>query len=351
MILVTGGAGFIGSNFVLDWVADQDEPVLVLDSLSYAANLDNLHSVSGGGRFDGQVQFCRIDLRQADAVQATVLSTRPRAIVHFAAESHVDRSIDAPADFIQTNVIGTFNLLQAARELHKRFRSDQAAIADRFRFLHVSTDEVYGSLDSEDEAFTEDAAYAPNSPYSASKAASDHLVRAWHHTYALPTLTTNCSNNYGPYQFPEKLIPLMITHAIEGKDLPIYGDGKNVRDWLYVKDHCQAIRLVLEQGRIGEVYNIGGLAEKSNLEVVGSLCEILDRLHPRSDGVSYSSQISFVRDRPGHDRRYAMDISKIKRKLGWLPKEDFQSGLLKTVRWYLDNRQWVGQLQARRGFA
>lgn len=351
MILVTGGAGFIGSNFVLDWVTNHDEPVMVLDCLSYAANLDNLYTVSGEGRFDGQVQFRRIDLRHADAVQATVLSAKPRAIVHFAAESHVDRSIDAPADFIQTNVIGTFNLLQAARELHARYRAEQAGIADRFRFLHVSTDEVYGSLDSEDEAFTEDTAYAPNSPYSASKAASDHLVRAWHHTYALPTLTTNCSNNYGPYQFPEKLIPLMITHAIEGKDLPIYGDGKNIRDWLYVKDHCHAIRLVLEQGQIGEVYNIGGLAEKSNLEVVGSLCEILDRLHPRSDGTSYTSQISFVRDRPGHDRRYAMDISKIKREFGWLPKEDFQSGLLKTVRWYLDNRQWVGQLQARRGFA
>ena len=351
MILVTGGAGFIGSNFVLDWVTSHDEPVTVLDCLSYAANLDNLYAVSGEGRFDGQVQFCRIDLRQADVVLATVLRAKPRAIVHFAAESHVDRSIDAPADFIQTNVIGTFNLLQAARELHARYRSEQLAIADRFRFLHVSTDEVYGSLDSEDDAFTEVTAYAPNSPYSASKAASDHLVRAWHHTYALPTLTTNCSNNYGPYQFPEKLIPLMITHAIEGKDLPIYGDGKNVRDWLYVKDHCHAIRLVLEQGQIGEVYNIGGLAEKSNLEVVGSLCEILDRLHPRSDGISYTSQISFVRDRPGHDRRYAMDISKIKREFGWLPKEDFQSGLLKTVRWYLDNRQWVGQLQARRGFA
>ena len=351
MILVTGGAGFIGSNFVLDWVTNHDEPVMVLDCLSYAANLDNLYTVSGEGRFDGQVQFCRIDLRHADAVQATVLSAKPRAIVHFAAESHVDRSIDTPADFIQTNVIGTFNLLQAARELHARYRAEQLAIADRFRFLHVSTDEVYGSLDSEDEAFTEDTAYAPNSPYSASKAASDHLVRAWHHTYALPTLTTNCSNNYGPYQFPEKLIPLMITHAIEGKDLPIYGDGKNVRDWLYVKDHCHALRLVLERGQIGAVYNIGGLAEKSNLEVVGSLCEILDRLHPRSDGISYTSQISFVRDRPGHDRRYAMDISKIKREFGWLPKEDFQSGLLKTVRWYLDNRQWVGQLQARRGFA
>jgi len=334
MIIVTGGAGFIGSNFVLEWVSSTQEPVFVLDCLSYAGNLDNLASVSHNGQFDGQVLFSRTDLRDFQAVQSAIQAAKPRAIVHFAAESHVDRSIDGPGDFIQTNVVGTFNLLQAALNWWSSFDA-QSAERDGFRFLHVSTDEVYGSLSETDPAFSETTAYAPNSPYSASKAASDHLVRAWHHTYGLPTLTTNCSNNYGPFQFPEKLIPLMISQAIQGKPLPVYGDGKNIRDWLYVRDHCLAIQAVLRQGRIGEVYNIGGDAEMNNLEVVHTLCRLLDTLKPRDDGHSYREQITFVKDRPGHDRRYAIDARKIRRELAWAPRESFDSGIRKTIQWYL----------------
>jgi len=347
MILVTGGAGFIGSNFVLDWTLQSVEPVLVVDCLSYAGNLANLGPVSAGQRFDGQVGFARIDLRDAEAVRQVVLAHSPRAIVHFAAESHVDRSIAGPGGFIQTNVVGTFNLLQAARELCGRQASGEAFLRD-FRFLQVSTDEVYGSLGAHDPPFRETTPYAPNSPYSASKAASDHLVRAWHHTYGLPTLTTNCSNNYGPLQFPEKLIPLMINHAIQGKPLPVYGDGANVRDWLFVRDHCSAIRLVLEGGRLGEVYNIGGGAELDNLRVVHAICNTLDQRRPRNDGESYRQQVRFVRDRPGHDRRYAIDFTKIRSELGWQPTETFSSGLSKTIDWYLENQPWVKAIEERR---
>lgn len=334
MIIVTGGAGFIGSNFVLEWVKSSQEPVLVLDCLSYAGNLENLAAVSSNGRFDQQVLFSRTDLRNFPAVQSVIQQAKPRAIVHFAAESHVDRSIDGPSDFIHTNVLGTFHLLQAARDWWTSL-DDKNPDKTSFRFLHVSTDEVYGSLSENDPAFSETTAYAPNSPYSASKAASDHLVRAWHHTYGLPTLTTNCSNNYGPFQFPEKLIPLMIKHAIDAKALPIYGDGRNIRDWLYVRDHCLAIKTVLRLGRVGEVYNIGGDAEMNNLEVVHRICALLDELKPRCDGRSYSEQIVFVKDRPGHDRRYAIDASKIRRELGWSPEENFDSGIRKTIQWYL----------------
>jgi dTDP-glucose 4,6-dehydratase len=349
MIIVTGGAGFIGSNFVIDWVSQSTEPLTVLDCLTYAGNLANLETVSRGGRFDGQVLFSRTDLRDFDAVNAVVAAKKPRAIVHFAAESHVDRSIEGPGEFIQTNVIGTFHLLQAARNLHADYLANAPSMASSFRFLHVSTDEVYGSLSDSDPSFTELTAYAPNSPYSASKAASDHLVRAWHHTYGLPTLTTNCSNNYGPFQYPEKLIPLIISHAIEGKALPIYGDGRNVRDWLFVKDHCTAIRKVLEHGAVGEVYNIGGEAEMTNIEVVSTICRLLDKRKPRADGKSYEAQIEFVSDRPGHDKRYAMNIDKIKHRLGWHPSESFASGIAKTVDWYLQHQDWVGDLQTRRG--
>ncbi|NDA88096.1 MAG: dTDP-glucose 4,6-dehydratase [Betaproteobacteria bacterium] len=351
MILVTGGAGFIGSNFVLDWITQSEETVCVLDCLNYAGNLANLESVSCGGRFDGQVLFSHTDLRAFDKVNALIAEKKPRAIVHFAAESHVDRSIDGPDAFIQTNIVGTFNLLQAARSLYADYVKRQSPMALSFRFLHVSTDEVYGSLDENDPAFTERNPYAPNSPYSASKAASDHLVRAWHHTYGLPTLTTNCSNNYGPFQFPEKLIPLIISHAIGGKALPVYGDGKNRRDWLYVKDHCRAIRLILEHGTVGEVYNIGGQAEIANIEVVRTVCRLLDKRRPRADGQSYEQQIEFVQDRPGHDKRYAMNIDKIRRELGWQPTETFESGLQKTIDWYLDHQTWVGNLQGRRGLS
>jgi dTDP-glucose 4,6-dehydratase len=347
MVLVTGGAGFIGSNFVLDWTLQSAEPVLVLDCLSYAGNLANLDPVSAGQRFDAQVGFARVDLRDAEAVRQLVLTHSPRAIVHFAAESHVDRSIAGPGDFIQTNVVGTFNLLQAARELYGR-RASEEAFLRKFRFLHVSTDEVYGSLGPLDPPFRETTPYAPNSPYSASKAASDHLVRAWHHTYGLPTLITNCSNNYGPLQFPEKLIPLVISHAIQGQALPVYGDGANVRDWLFVLDHCRAIRQVLEAGRLGEVYNIGGGAELDNLRVVHAICDTLDQRHPRSDRKPYRDQVSFVRDRPGHDRRYAIDSSKIRRELGWQPTETFSSGLSKTIDWFLENQSWVKAIEERR---
>jgi len=347
MILVTGGAGFIGANFVLDWTQQSTEALLVVDCLSYAGNLANLDPVSAGGQFNAQVGFQRVDLRNAEATRQIVLEHAPRAILHFAAESHVDRSIVGPADFIQTNIVGSFNLLQAARELYASKSRDEGFVRS-FRFLHVSTDEVYGSLGAEDPPFRETTPYAPNSPYSASKAASDHLVRAWQHTYGLPTLTTNCSNNYGPLQFPEKLIPLMINHAIQGKELPVYGDGGNVRDWLFVRDHCTAIRRVLEAGRPGEVYNIGGGAEMDNLRVVHAICDGLDVRRPRSDGKSYREQVQFVSDRPGHDRRYAIDFSKLREELGWYPTESFSSGLGKTIDWYLDNASWVRSIEQRR---
>jgi dTDP-glucose 4,6-dehydratase len=334
MILTTGGAGFIGSNFVLDWLAGSGEPVLNLDKLSYAGNLANLASLHG----DARHVFVQGDIGDAALVGRLLREHRPRAIVNFAAESHVDRSIHGPADFIQTNIVGTFRLLDTVRAYwHDLPAAEQAA----FRFLHVSTDEVYGSLGADDPAFSETNRYEPNSPYSASKAASDHLVRAWHHTYGLPVLTTNCSNNYGPFHFPEKLIPLCIHNALAGKPLPIYGDGQQRRDWLYVGDHCAAIRRVLETGQVGEVYNVGGWNEKANLEVVTTLCDMLDALSPRVDGRSYRDQIAFVADRPGHDRRYAIDARKLERELGWKPAETFESGMRKTVRWYLDHQDWV----------
>lgn len=338
MIIVSGGAGFIGSNFVLNWCEHADEQLLVVDSLTYAGNLENLEAVSRQGAFDGQVLFSRTDLCDVEKLEALASQHQARAIVHFAAESHVDRSIHGPDAFVQTNVIGTFNLLQVARSLH-------ALHGDQFRFLHVSTDEVYGSLEKNDAAFSEASPYAPNSPYSASKAASDHFVRAWHHTYGLPTLTTNCSNNYGPWQFPEKLIPLMITQALDGKPLPVYGDGENVRDWLYVGDHCSAIRSVLEKGSVGEVYNIGGDAEMKNLDVVHYLCDSLDALCPKAHG-RYADQITFVKDRPGHDRRYAMNAEKIRKQLNWSPSESFQSGMRKTIAWYLEHRDWVERVKS-----
>ena len=336
-LLVTGGAGFIGANFVLDWLAASDEPVVNLDKLTYAGNLRNLAGVAShpGHR------FVRGDIGDADLVARLLLEHRPRAVVHFAAESHVDRSIHGPADFIQTNIVGTFRLLEAVRAHVGTLDETQRAA---FRFLHVSTDEVYGSLEPDEPAFTETHRYQPNSPYSASKAASDHLVRAYHHTYGLPVLPTNCSNNYGPFHFPEKLIPLVIHNALAGRPLPIYGDGRQVRDWLYVKDHCAAIRRVLEVGRLGEVYNVGGWNEKANIEVVHTLCDILDELRPRADGASYRTQITFVRDRPGHDRRYAIDASRLQRELGWRPAESFESGIRKTVRWYLDHPDWVAEV-------
>ena len=337
MILVTGGAGFIGSNFVLDWLAQSDEPVINLDALTYAGNLENLTDLSG----DPRHLFIHGDIGNFDLVAKLLADQKPRAVINFAAESHVDCSIHGPEDFIQTNIVGTFHLLEAVRA----YWSDLAGEAKaNFRFLHVSTDEVYGSLEKDDPAFRETSRYEPNSPYSASKAASDHLVRAYHHTYGLPVLTTNCSNNYGPCHFPEKLIPLVIHNALAGKPLPIYGDGQQIRDWLYVKDHCSAIRRVLEAGRVGETYNIGGWNEKSNLEVVHTLCTILDELSPRVDGKPYEEQITYVKDRPGHDRRYAIDASKIERELGWRPAETFDTGIRKTVRWYLDNQAWVSNV-------
>jgi len=337
-MIVTGGAGFIGSNFILEWNSRSTEPIVVIDCLTYAGNLENLASVSRNGRFDGQVSLSRTDLRNFPEVKSVVMQSRPKAIIHFAAESHVDRSIVGPANFIDTNVVGTFNLLQAAYAWWSSLDQD-CPERRNFRFLHVSTDEVYGSLSETDPAFTEASPYAPNSPYSASKAASDHLVRAWSHTYGLPTLTTNCSNNYGPFQFPEKLIPLMIRQAILGNQLPVYGDGKNIRDWIYVSDHCNAIRLVLEAGRPGEVYNIGGNAEMTNLEVVHTICDVLNEMMPRRDGRSYREQLEFVKDRPGHDRRYAIDAGKIRQELGWVPEHRFDSGIRKTIQWYLD--QWT----------
>ena len=331
MLLVTGGAGFIGSNFVLDWCAASDEPIVNLDKLTYAGNLGNLATLKGNSRH----VFVRGDIGDRAHVEALLAQYAPRAIINFAAESHVDRSIHAPADFIATNVVGTLNLLDAIRGYWNALGESERL---RFRFLHVSTDEVYGSLEPIEPAFTESSPYAPNSPYAASKAAADHLVRAYRHTYGLPTLVTNCSNNYGPRQFPEKLIPLMIHNALAGKALPIYGDGLNIRDWLYVGDHCAAIRAVLECGRPGETYNIGGNAEKTNLEVARSLCRILGEMRPGRD---YASKIAFVKDRPGHDRRYAIDSSRLRREIGWAPQESFESGLARTVHWYLDNDAWL----------
>jgi dTDP-glucose 4,6-dehydratase len=334
MILTTGGAGFIGSNFVLDWLAGSGEPVLNLDRLTYAGNLENLAKLRG----DSRHVFVQGDIGDVALLRRLLAEHRPRAVINFAAESHVDRSIHGPEDFIQTNIVGTYRLLESVREYWAGLpAADRAA----FRFLHVSTDEVYGSLDKDDPPFSEANRYEPNSPYSASKAASDHLVRAWHHTYGLPVLTTNCSNNYGPYHFPEKLIPLCIHNALAGKPLPIYGDGQQRRDWLYVGDHCSAIRRVLEAGQVGEVYNVGGWNEMANLEVVTTLCDILDAFRARADGRSYREQIAFVADRPGHDRRYAIDARKLERELGWKPLETFESGIRKTVRWYLDNQEWV----------
>ena len=337
MILVTGGAGFIGSNFVLDWLKQSDEPVINLDALTYAGNLENLADLAG----DPRHVFVHGDIGNIALVAKLLADYEPRAVINFAAESHVDRSIHGPEDFIQTNVVGTFHLLEAVRAYWGGL-ADEAESS--FRFLHVSTDEVYGSLRRDDPAFTEANRYEPNSPYSASKAASDHLVRAYHHTYGLPVLTTNCSNNYGPYHFPEKLIPLVIHNALAGKPLPIYGDGQQIRDWLYVTDHCSAIRRVLEAGRVGETYNIGGWNEKPNLEVVHTLCAILDELSPRTDAKPYKEQITYVQDRPGHDRRYAIDAGKIERELGWKPADTFESGIRKTVRWYLEHQAWVANV-------
>ena len=337
-ILVTGGAGFIGSNFILDWLAATDEPVVNIDALTYAGNLRNLAALDG----DPRHVFVRGDICDGALVRGLLAGHRPRAIVHFAAESHVDRSIHGPAAFMRTNVEGTFALLEAAREHWSRLAvSDQAA----FRFHHVSTDEVYGSLAPGAPAFTESHAYEPNSPYAASKAASDHLVRAWHHTYGLPVLTSNCSNNYGPFHFPEKLIPLMIVNALAGRPLPVYGDGLNVRDWLYVGDHASAIRTVLERGRPGETYNVGGWNEQANIDIVHRVCELLDELRPAPEG-SYRRLVTFVKDRPGHDRRYAIDARKIERELGWRPAATFDTGIRKTVRWYLDHPEWVADVQS-----
>ena len=333
-ILVTGGAGFIGANFVLDWLAQHEEPVINLDKLTYAGNLENLASLQG----DARHIFVHGDIGDSVLVSGLLTKHQPRAVINFAAESHVDRSIHGPREFIQTNIVGTFSLLESVRAHWEGLTGDTKAC---FRFLHVSTDEVYGSLRADAPAFSETSRYEPNSPYSASKAAGDHLVRAYHHTYGVPVLTTNCSNNYGPYHFPEKLIPLCILNALAGKPLPIYGDGRQIRDWLYVKDHCSAIRLVLEGGRVGETYNIGGWNEVANLDVVEKLCAILDKLKPRGDGRSYKSQIAFVKDRPGHDRRYAINASKLEGELGWKPQETFETGLTKTVLWYLENQSWV----------
>ena len=337
--LITGGAGFIGANFVLDWLAQSDESVINLDKLTYAGNLETLASLRG----DARHVFVQGDIGDTTLVDGLLARHRPRAVLNFAAESHVDRSIHSPEDFIQTNMVGTFRLLEAVRAYWNTLEGEAKTA---FRFLHVSTDEVYGSLGATDPAFTEDHRYEPNSPYSASKAASDHLVRAYHHTYGLPVLTTNCSNNYGPYHFPEKLIPLMIVNALAGKALPVYGDGLQVRDWLYVKDHCSAIRRVLDAGRLGEVYNVGGWNEKPNIEIVKTVCALLDELRPRADGTPYSTQITTVKDRPGHDRRYAIDASKIERELGWKPAETFESGIRKTVQWYLANPEWVAHVQS-----
>ena len=337
MILVTGGAGFIGTNFVLEWVKQHNEAIVNLDKLTYAGNLQNLAEVQSNPRH----VFVQGDIGDQELVLRLLQEYQPRAVINFAAESHVDRSIHGPEDFIQTNVVGTFHLLEAVRQ-HWNVMSEEGKA--EFRFLHISTDEVYGSLGNDDPPFTETTPYAPNSPYSASKAASDHLVRAYHHTYGLPTLTTNCSNNYGPYQFPEKLVPLIIMNAIAGKTLPIYGDGHNIRDWLYVSDHCSAIRAVLAHGNVGEIYNIGGSNEQTNLDVVEAICTMLDRVHPSSPIVPHAELIQYIRDRAGHDRRYAIDASKIQRELGWRPVETFETGIHKTVSWYLANQDWVANI-------
>ena len=337
-LLVTGGAGFIGSNFVLDWLAQSQEKVVTLDALTYAGNRENLASLQG----DARHHFVHGDITDRALLDQLLADHRPRALIHFAAESHVDRSIHGPGAFIKTNVEGSFTLLEAARAHWSGLSPDNQG---DFRFLHVSTDEVYGSLQAGASAFTEDHVYQPNSPYSASKAASDHLVRAWHHTYGLPVLTTNCSNNYGPFHFPEKLIPLMIVNALAGKPLPVYGDGQQIRDWLYVKDHCSAIRSVLAQGRVGETYNVGGWNEKANIDIVKTVCALLDELRPSSQG-PYARLISYVKDRPGHDRRYAIDARKIERELGWRPAETFETGIRKTVQWYLDHAEWVARVQS-----
>jgi len=339
MILITGGAGFIGTNFLLDWLTHSDEGVINLDILTYAGNLENLVSLKD----DKRHIFVQGDI--CDSILVTKLLTKyqPRAIINFAAESHVDRSIQNPEGFIQTNIVGTFRLLETTRAYWNKLEDK---IKQKFRFLHISTDEVYGSLASGEESFDEDHRYEPNSPYSASKAASDHLIRAYHHTYGLPVLTTNCSNNYGPYHFPEKLIPLIIVNALAGKPLPVYGDGQQIRDWLYVKDHCAAIRRVLEAGTLGETYNIGGRNEKPNIDIVHTICALLDALYPRADGERYHEQITFVTDRPGHDRRYAINSKKIECELGWKPTETFETGIHKTVQWYLDNQSWVRNVQS-----
>jgi dTDP-glucose 4,6-dehydratase len=358
-LLVTGGAGFIGANFVLDWLAASDEPIINLDKLTYAGNPETLASLQG----DARHQLVQGDIGDSALVSRLLAEHQPRAVVNFAAESHVDRSIHGPGEFIETNIVGTFRLLESVRgywsalpvgavsdrdepSANAPSQSETAPTKSGFRFLHVSTDEVYGSLAKGDPAFSETHRYEPNSPYSASKAASDHLVRAWHHTYGLPVLTTNCSNNYGPYHFPEKLIPLMIVNALAGKPLPVYGDGMQIRDWLYVKDHCSAIRRVLEAGRLGEVYNVGGWNEKPNIEIVQTICKLLDEMRPKADGGSYASQITYVTDRPGHDRRYAIDARKLEAELGWKPAETFDTGIRKTVEWYLANPVWVQHVQS-----
>ena len=339
MILVTGGAGFIGANFILDWFAQADEEIINLDNLTYAGNLENLASLKEDKRY----VFIKGDICDSSLILSLLVKFKPRAIINFAAESHVDRSIEEPDSFIQTNIVGTFRLLEAARgywdELEKNKKKE-------FRFLHISTDEVYGSLSSKEKAFDENHRYEPNSPYSASKAASDHLIRAYHKTYGLPVLTTNCSNNYGPYQFPEKLIPLIIINALTNKPLPVYGDGQQIRDWLYVKDHCSAIQRVLEAGAPGETYNVGGWNEKPNIDIVHTICSLLETLSPQVDGRNYKEQIIFVADRPGHDRRYAINSNKIKRDLGWEPAETFETGIHKTVKWYLDNQSWTQNVQS-----
>ena len=338
-ILVTGAAGFIGSNFIINWINNFEENIIALDKLTYAGNLENHKTINTNSKYD----FVKADIGDSDFICNLLKKKQPRAIVNFAAESHVDRSIHGPADFIQTNIIGTFRLLEEVRYyINEMNELDR----EKFRFLHVSTDEVYGSLENSESPFKETNQFAPNSPYSASKASSDHLVRAWYHTYGFPALTTNCSNNYGPYHFPEKLIPLCITNALKGKDLPIYGDGENIRDWLYVDDHCNGIISVLNRGIIGETYNIGGNSERTNLQVVQSICDILDKLKPRMDRKSYREQITFIKDRPGHDRRYAIDSTKISSELGWSPKESFESGILKTVKWFINNQEWVENIQS-----
>ena len=339
MILVTGAAGFIGANFVLDWLSSVGESVLSIDKLTYAGNLENLACL----RDDSRHTFAQLDIADGDEILRLLAQHRPRAVVNFAAETHVDRSIHSPDAFIQTNIVGTFRLLESVRNYWIGLEGKSKT---EFRFLHVSTDEVYGSLAPDQAAFTETSNYEPNSPYSASKAASDHLVRAWHHTYGFPVLTTNCSNNYGPLQFPEKLIPLVMLNALDGKQLPVYGDGLQVRDWLYVSDHCSAIRRILGEGKIGETYNIGGWNEKTNIEIVTTICHILDEIRPRIDGLSYAEQISYVADRPGHDRRYAIDARKLERELGWRPVETFETGIRKTVQWYLNSPEWVRNVQS-----